>query len=100
MRTSTGWPHGVYTPSKLRAGLGGALKTDAFLPLAGGDKSVQLLEAAGPAGIVVVAVFFAGETFMAEMHFGFAAHIAQENGDQGGVLAVLPFPGEGQPRGF
>ena len=37
---------------------------------------------------------------MAEMHLGLAADIAQENRDQGGVLAMLPFPGEGDARGL
>ena len=58
----------------------------------------QPVERAQPARLVGVAVPVAGEAFMAEMHLGLAAQVTQENGDQGGVLAMLPFPGKGQAR--
>ena len=54
-----------------------AFQDNALLAFAGGDKNLQLVEATSPAAIVRVAVAFAGEAFMAEMHLGLAANFAQ-----------------------
>src|SRR5471032_3080166 len=82
---------------RLTAAFGG-LNAQALLALAGGGKGFQLGEAAGPAEIVVVAVDFRAEAFVAEMHFGLVADRAQHDRYQRGVLATVPFPGEGQAR--
>src|SRR5258706_9293114 len=94
---SPGWPTLRWAMTRT-ACLCCTLQDHAFLAFAGGDKDLQLFEATGPAAIVSVAVSFAGEAFMAEMHFGLAAHITQEDGDQGRVFAMFPLPGESQAR--